>query len=155
MAETTEELTHQVNVLLEGIHEAAIKAGICRPDISLSGPQALMLLGDMADYIVHLEKLTKLEPAAEDISGLLLRNIMAQSASCNCVTKTPDPAYHAHTCRFRALVEGHTALVALQQLDTIVRKNWRGEYWKGVTNDEATQVKVALNLSNTALHPEE
>lgn len=33
--------------------------------------------------------------------------------SCNCLTKTPDPKYHLITCRYRQIMESHTAIARI------------------------------------------
>lgn len=55
-AETIAELTRQLGLLAGGISEAAIAAGICRPDADITGPLALMLCQDLATNTENLEQ---------------------------------------------------------------------------------------------------
>jgi hypothetical protein len=44
-------------------------------------------------------------PKGVVIETLPMRVLMAQSASCTCMTKTPDFSYHDANCRYRVLSE--------------------------------------------------
>lgn len=46
------------------------------------------------------------------------RMVEAISSSCNCVTKTPDIAFHKSHCRYRALAEGLGAIQAFRERET-------------------------------------
>lgn len=44
------------------------------------------------------------------LDAIETRLIVATVASCGCHTKTPDPAFHASNCLYRALADGLTAI---------------------------------------------
>lgn len=53
--EDAERVTRERNALANAIRDAAVNAKMCGKDHELTGPQLIMLCGDMADYINHLE----------------------------------------------------------------------------------------------------
>lgn len=49
------------------------------------------------------------------VKAIEKRMVRAIVASCNCVTKTPDTAFHREDCRYRALAEGLGAIKAFRE----------------------------------------
>jgi hypothetical protein len=47
----TDSIKHERDLLAQAIQQAAVKAGICHPDVSLTGPQLLLLANDMAELL--------------------------------------------------------------------------------------------------------
>jgi hypothetical protein len=52
----------------------------------------------------------------EMLNELQRRLMVAQVASCQCMTKTPDPAYHRLTCRYARLARAGDSLDAVEAL---------------------------------------
>lgn len=55
--EALDTLHHQRQVLATAIRDSAFNAGICSADVSLTGPDLLMLCGEMSEFITNLGKL--------------------------------------------------------------------------------------------------
>lgn len=41
---------------------------------------------------------------------LMVRLVMAETGSCTCLTKTPEPEYHDILCRYRTIRDAQSAL---------------------------------------------
>lgn len=48
--------------------------------------------------------------------GLLIQLVLAKCGSCTCLTKTPEPQYHANNCIYRLLSEAADAIVSLREI---------------------------------------
>lgn len=61
------------------------------------------------------------------VEAIEARMVSAISSSCNCLTKTPDIAFHREDCRYRALAEGLGAIQAFRTdtraMDALARTN--------------------------------
>lgn len=53
-------------------------------------------------------------PAGGGEEDLLVRLRLAQCGSCSCMTKTPDPQYHAAHCATRVLQEAISEITTLR-----------------------------------------
>lgn len=58
--EKLDDVIHQRNVLMESIAQTGADLGLINPNMPLSGPQLLMVLGDITEYVKSLEARQKI-----------------------------------------------------------------------------------------------